>query len=58
MVRRLVGLAHVTDIDTLPDGVRLAAQTAVVARARRLALTFDTHTFAELWARAAQEESP
>lgn len=58
MVRRLVGLAHVTDIDTLPDGARLAAQTAVVARARRLALSPDTPTFTELWARAAQEESP
>jgi len=57
MLRRLVGLAHVSDIDTLPDGVRLTAQTAVVACARRLCATPDVPTFADLWAMAAQEES-
>lgn len=58
LLRRLVGLAHVADIDTLPDGVRLTAQTAVVAAARRLCTTPDVPAFADLWAMAAQEESP
>jgi 5-methylthioribose kinase len=58
LVRRLVGLAHVTDIDTLPDGVRLGAQTMLVARARSLSAAPETPSFAELWARTAQEETP
>jgi 5-methylthioribose kinase len=57
MVRRLVGLAHVADIDTLPDGIRLTAQTAVARGARRLSTTPDV-PFPELWALAAREESP
>jgi 5-methylthioribose kinase len=57
MVRRLVGLAHVADIDTLPDGVRLTAQTAVARGARRLSTTSDV-PFPDLWALAACEESP
>lgn len=58
MLRRLVGLAHVSDIDTLPDGVRLTAQTAVVRGARRLYANPDVPAFADLWAMAAREESP
>lgn len=58
MVRRLVGLAHVRDIDALPDGARLRAQTAVVAGARRLSSAGPLPEFAELWALAAQEEMP
>lgn len=58
MLRRLVGLAHVTDIDSLPDGVRLTAQTAVVRAARRLSSVGPVPEFAELWALAAQEEMP
>jgi 5-methylthioribose kinase len=57
MVRRLVGLAHVADIDTLPDGVRLRAQTAVARAARRLSTDPDV-PFPDLWAVAAQEETP
>lgn len=58
MLRRLVGLAHVTDIDTLPDGVRLCAQNAVVRGARRLCANPAVPAFADLWAMAAREESP
>jgi len=36
MVRRIVGLAHVADIDQLPDGARLQAQRAAVQAARSL----------------------
>jgi 5-methylthioribose kinase len=58
LVRRVVGLAHVADVDALPDGVRLTAQTVLVARARRLSAAPETPSFAELWARVAQEETP
>lgn len=57
MLRRLVGLAHVTDIDTLPDGVRLTAQTAVVRGARRLSAHPDVPAVSELWTTAVSEES-
>ncbi len=57
MLRRLVGLAHVRDIDTLPEGVRLRAQTAAVRGARRLCTEPDVPAFADLWAMAAREES-
>jgi 5-methylthioribose kinase len=57
MVRRLVGLAHVADIESLPDGIRLTAQTAVARGARLLSTTPDV-PFPDLWALAAHEEAP
>ncbi len=57
MVRRIVGLAHVTDIDQLPDGARLRAQTAAVRGARSLQSESAVHTFDDVWARCAGEET-
>lgn len=57
MVRRMVGLAHVADVDELPDDVRLVAQTAAVRGARALQGQSAVATFDDVWARCAGEET-
>jgi 5-methylthioribose kinase len=52
MIRRIVGLAHVRDIDSLPQPYRLHAQRAAVEGGRALALGPPCASFDELWNRA------
>ena len=54
MIRRMVGLAHVLDIDSIPDELRYQARTRVGQNARLLALGQPVHSFEDLWARATQ----
>jgi len=54
MIRRMVGLAHVLDIDTLPDDLRYKARTRVGQNARLLALGKPVHSFEDFWERATQ----
>jgi 5-methylthioribose kinase len=56
MIRRIVGLAHAKDIDSLPAAPRQVAQRHVVAAGRSLVLGPPCGSFAELWDRATQEE--
>jgi Predicted kinase len=56
LVRRIVGLAHVADIDSLADGPRLRAQRRAVSGARSLALGPPVRSLNDLWNRATQEE--
>jgi len=58
MIRRIVGLAHVTDIDGLPDDLRLQAQAETLRNARLLALGRPVRGFSDLWSRAAHGEAP
>ncbi len=58
LVRRMVGLAHVADIDSLPPDARLRAQRRCVAGARSLALGSPVRTLSDLWSRATTEETP
>jgi 5-methylthioribose kinase len=57
MIRRIVGLAHAKDVDILPPGHRLAAQTRAISGGRALLLGGPTHTFDDLWQRAVGEDS-
>jgi len=56
MIRRVVGLAHVKDIDSLSQPARLEAQHNAVAGGRALVLGPPCTDFDELWTRATQEE--
>jgi 5-methylthioribose kinase len=56
MIRRMIGLAHVKDVDGLPQPSRLAAQLQVVAGGRALILGSPCASFDELWFRATHEE--
>lgn len=51
LVRRVVGLAHVVDIDSLDDAQRLRAQRRAVAGARSVALGPPVRTLEDLWER-------
>ena len=55
MIRRIVGLAHVADVDQLTGGARLRAQTAAVRGARALQAAPAVTTFDDVWARCAGE---
>jgi len=57
MIRRVVGLAHVKDIDSLPPSQRLGAQERAVGGGRALLLGADCTTFGALWRRAIEEDS-
>jgi 5-methylthioribose kinase len=56
MIRRIVGLAHAADIDSLPQPARLTAQRRVLGGGRALVSGPDCTGFDELWLRATQEE--
>ncbi|MDQ2754976.1 MAG: S-methyl-5-thioribose kinase [Actinomycetota bacterium] len=58
LVRRMVGLAHVVDVDSLPPSPRLHAQERAVAGARSLALGPPVRTLTDLWTRITTEETP
>ena len=57
LVRRIVGLAHVIDIDTLDDAARLRAQRRAVAGARSIALGTAVRTLDDLWNRMTTKET-
>ncbi len=57
MVRRIVGLAHVSDIDSLGDEARLRAQCRVVEGARSILLGPPVRTLEDLWNRMTTKES-
>jgi 5-methylthioribose kinase len=57
LVRRVVGLAHVTDIDSLDDEPRLCAQHRAVAGARSIALGPPVRTLDDLWNRMTTKET-
>lgn len=54
MIRRMVGLAHVDDIDSLPLVLRFDARAAVFAGARSLILGGPVASVDELWQRATK----
>ncbi len=58
LVRRIVGLAHVIDVDSLDDGPRLQVQHRAVAGARSLALGPPVRTLDDLWNRMTTKETP
>ena len=58
MIRRIVGLAHARDIDSLPDAPRELAQRRVVAAGRSLVLGPECGAFADLWSRATGKVVP
>ncbi len=57
MIRRIVGLAHVNDIDLLPPARRLRAQERAVSGGRSLMLGPRCTTFEALWRRATEEDT-
>ena len=57
MIRRIVGLAHVEDIDALPQPARLNAQRRALGGGRSLVIGPSCSSIDELWDRATQEES-
>jgi 5-methylthioribose kinase len=56
MIRRIVGLAHVRDIDSLPQPARLQAQQHAVSRGRMLITGPACGGIDELWLRATKED--
>jgi len=57
LVRRIVGLAHVADIDSLEDDLRLRAQRRCIAAARSVVLGPAPRTITDLWTRLTTEEN-
>lgn len=57
LVRRMVGLAHVQDVESLDDAPRLRVQQRAVAAARSLALGPLAVSVDDLWSRITTEEA-
>ncbi len=57
MIRRIVGMAHVRDIDALPAAARFRAQESSLAGGRALVLGGPCPSFEDLWQLATQEET-
>ena len=57
MVRRIVGLAHVKDVDRLPLPLRSEVQARALAGGRALLLAGPVRTVGELWHIAISEDS-
>ena len=55
MIRRMVGLAHVQDIDSLPQPARVTAQERAVRCGRALITGTACRGIDELWGRATEE---
>jgi 5-methylthioribose kinase len=55
MIRRIVGLAHVEDVDALAPRPRLRAQHAAIEGARELVLGGPVRSIEDLWTRATEE---
>lgn len=56
MIRRMVGLAHVKDVDSLPKPLRTSVQRQVIANGRELMVGPPVRAFDDLWSRAVTEE--
>jgi len=56
MLRRIVGLAHAADVDSLPAPARERAQRAAVAGGHALMVGGPAPSLEELWTRATTEE--
>ncbi len=56
MIRRMVGLAHVKDIDSLPEPLRFEAQRRVIEGGRSLVIGPACTTIDEFWSRATGTE--
>jgi 5-methylthioribose kinase len=57
MIRRIVGMAHVSDIDSLHPPTRLRAQQLALDGGRSLAVGAPCTSLDELWHRATHDES-
>lgn len=57
MIRRIVGLAHAKDIDSLAQPARAVAQHRAMGGGRALMLGNPVHTFEDLWQRAVGEDN-
>ncbi|MET4781336.1 S-methyl-5-thioribose kinase [Glaciihabitans sp. UYNi722] len=57
MIRRMVGLAHVNDIDTLPLNERFVARQRVLDSARLLTLGLPVGSAEDLWLRATRKDA-
>lgn len=57
MIRRMVGLAHVRDIDDMPLDRRYLARNRIHQGARMLALGLPVSSLGDLWSRAIGKES-
>jgi len=57
MIRRIVGLAHAKDIDSLAQPARAVAQHRAIGGGRALMLGNPVHTFEDLWQRAVGEDN-
>ncbi|CAN5383449.1 S-methyl-5-thioribose kinase [soil metagenome] len=57
MIRRIVGLAHAKDIDSLAQPARAIAQHRALGGGRALMLGTPVHTFEDLWQRAVGEDN-
>lgn len=57
MIRRIVGLAHAKDIDSLAQPARGVAQHRAIGGGRALMLGNPVHTFDDLWQRAVGEDN-
>ena len=57
MIRRIVGIAHAKDIDSLTQPARTAAQSRAISGGRALMLGGPVRTFDDLWQRAVGEDS-
>lgn len=57
MIRRMVGLAHVRDIDELPLDLRHTARNRIHQGARALALGLPVASIDDLWARAIGKDA-
>lgn len=58
LVRRIVGLAHVADVDSLDDEPRFRVQNRALAGARSIALGPPVRTLDDLWNRMTTKETP
>jgi 5-methylthioribose kinase len=56
MIRRVVGIAHAKDIDSLTQPARTAAQSRAISGGRALMLGGPVRTFDDLWQRAVGED--
>lgn len=57
MIRRIVGLAHAKDIDSLAQPARAIAQHRAISGGRALMLGTPVRTFEDLWQRAVGEDN-
>jgi 5-methylthioribose kinase len=57
MIRRVVGLAHVKDLDILEQPARFAAQSRAISGGRALLLGGPVNSFDDLWHRAVGEDN-